>query len=233
MTDVVSTLRDTNMRKRRERILHAARTLIAADGFEALNVRALAAAAGVTVPTLYNLIGRKEAIVVAMYAETVDEIARRIQQLDGNDPRLRVESLITVVAELFAENEAYARAAVIAVEQLNYTEASRARVAHFYRWGEGVVTDGCRACGEAGLLRGQIDPALLGAQIFHTFLRNIRAWAYGHMNLDEFRCTGLVDVYIGLAADAVDTFRKRLVRDIDRLAAACDTPMSNSGERSS
>ena len=65
MTDVVSTLRDTNMRKRRERILHAARTLIATDGFEALNVRALAAAAGVTVPTLYNLIGRKEAIVVA------------------------------------------------------------------------------------------------------------------------------------------------------------------------
>ncbi len=46
MTDVVSTLRDTNMRKRRERILHAARTLIATDGFEALNVRALAAAAG-------------------------------------------------------------------------------------------------------------------------------------------------------------------------------------------
>ncbi len=138
-----------------------------------------------------------------------------------------------MVAGLFAENEAYARAAVIAVEQLNYTESSRARVAHFYQWGEGVVTDGCRACGEAGLLRGQIDPALLGAQIFHTFLRNIRAWAYGHMNLDEFRRTGLIDVRIGLAADAVDTFRKRLARDIDSLAAACDTPMSNSGERSS
>lgn len=231
MTDIVSTLRDTNMARRRERILHAARTLIAAEGFEALNVRALAAAAGVTVPTLYNLIGRKEAIVVAMYAETVDEVARRIRQLDRNDPRTRVESLITVVAALFAENEAYARAAVIAVETLNHTESSRPRVAHFYRWGESVITDGCRACAEAGLLRGQIDPSLLGAQIFHTFLRNIRAWAYGHISLDEFRCTGLIDVAIGLAADAVETFRKRLAHDIDGLATARGTPMSNSGER--
>lgn len=233
MTGEISTLRDANMHKRRERILHEARTLIAAEGFEALNVRALAAAAGVTVPTLYNLIGRKEAIIVAMYAETVAELSARIQQLDADDPLTQVESLITVVADLFAENEAYARAAVIAVEQLNHTEASRARVAHFYRWGEGILTGGCRACGAAGLLRGQIAPTLLGGQIFHTFLRNIRAWAYGHISLDEFRRTGLIDVYIGLAADAVDTFRKRLVRDIDRLGKACDTPMSNSGELSS
>lgn len=44
---------------RRARIIAEARRLIGEHGFDGLSLRKLAAAAGVTVPTIYNLIGGK------------------------------------------------------------------------------------------------------------------------------------------------------------------------------
>src|SRR5688572_18582549 len=45
------------MTERRQRILAAARAIVAARGYEALTMRELAQKSRVTVPTLYNLIG--------------------------------------------------------------------------------------------------------------------------------------------------------------------------------
>jgi AcrR family transcriptional regulator len=66
------------MAKRRQRILHEARRLITRGGIEALNLRALARAAEVTVPTIYNLLGNKEALVVALFSDALQEIEQRI-----------------------------------------------------------------------------------------------------------------------------------------------------------
>ena len=55
MRDPEISVREFNMAKRRQRILAEARRLIARGGIEALNLRKLAAAAEVTVPTIYNV----------------------------------------------------------------------------------------------------------------------------------------------------------------------------------
>ena len=60
------TTRSKNMAKRREAILREARSLIANEGFEALKIRDLAARAGLTVPTIYNLIGGKNEILAVI-----------------------------------------------------------------------------------------------------------------------------------------------------------------------
>ena len=59
-------VRAHNMQKRRARILAEARGLLARGGFEAMNLRDLARLAAVTVPTIYNLIGNKEEVIVAL-----------------------------------------------------------------------------------------------------------------------------------------------------------------------
>src|SRR5947209_19459743 len=59
------TLFDEHKAERRERILRAARKLVAARGYDGLTMRELADAARVSVPTLYNLFGSKDAILVA------------------------------------------------------------------------------------------------------------------------------------------------------------------------
>lgn len=61
--------RALEMTRRRDRILDAARELIADQGYENLTMRALAQASGVTVPTIYNLIGNKEAVLGATIHE--------------------------------------------------------------------------------------------------------------------------------------------------------------------
>ena len=53
--------RSQQMAERRERILEAARGLVERGGYDGLTMRSLATASGVTVPTVYNLIGGKEA----------------------------------------------------------------------------------------------------------------------------------------------------------------------------
>ena len=56
---------EQQMAERRARILEAARGLIETRGYAALTMRDLAGASGVTVSTLYNLIGNKQAVLLA------------------------------------------------------------------------------------------------------------------------------------------------------------------------
>ena len=60
------------MAERRERILEAAREIIADKGYEALTMRDLARASCVTVPTVYNLVGSKDRVLLAAVEEQTD-----------------------------------------------------------------------------------------------------------------------------------------------------------------
>ncbi|HEY6033695.1 MAG TPA: helix-turn-helix domain-containing protein, partial [Kofleriaceae bacterium] len=64
--------------ERRERIIAAARTLVAERGYEGLTMRDLARAAKVSVPTLYNLFGSKDAILVSELEAMASSIARAL-----------------------------------------------------------------------------------------------------------------------------------------------------------
>jgi AcrR family transcriptional regulator len=57
------------MAERRTRILDAARDLIEAQGYESLTMRELARVGEVTVPTIYNLFGNKESVLLAAVEE--------------------------------------------------------------------------------------------------------------------------------------------------------------------
>src|SRR5689334_16840267 len=66
---------DEQKAERRERILRAARAHVAKHGYDGLTMRDLAAAARVSVPTLYNLFGGKDAILSAALSESVERVA--------------------------------------------------------------------------------------------------------------------------------------------------------------
>lgn len=63
---------------RRANILAAARKLIARHGVERLTLRELAAAASVSVPTVYNLVGGKQAVLSALLGDTFARVAARL-----------------------------------------------------------------------------------------------------------------------------------------------------------
>jgi hypothetical protein len=59
----------------------------------------------------------------------------------------------------------------------------------------------------------------MGELIIRSFRISCRAWALRHCSIDEFRRTALSDLYVTLAADAVDTFHRQLIKKFSQLAA--------------
>ena len=225
-------LRAQNMQKRRDRLLAEARALLTVDGFEALNLRELARLAEVTVPTIYNLIGNKEEVLVALFAEVLTEIEARIRDHAAGSALARAGAVAVVSTHLFAEDENYYRSAFLAVEYLNQSGAHHDKVIQIYAWGERMATAGVVACQQAGLLAGRIAPQLLGELILRAFRTTCREWAFAQISLTEFRRIALIDIYTTLAADAVDSFHTVLVKNIAALAAASATPRNQRRRRS-
>lgn len=218
-TPRVTGLRVANMAQRRVRILDAARRMLVAGGIEGLNLRALATSAGVTVPTIYNLVGNKEDLIASLFTQTLVEVEARMAAHVGTEPLELAEAVVTESTGLYAEDEDYYRTAFIAIEHLNQSSERHHAVADVYQWGERLTTAGCLACQQAGLLRGDIAPSRLGQLILRSYRVNCRAWAFRQMTLTEFRDHALADVYITLAADAVASFRNTLIEHVRKLTS--------------
>ena len=211
-------LRAHNMQKRRARILAEARGLLAHGGFEAMNLRDLARLADVTVPTIYNLIGNKEEVIVALIGDALFEVETRIQTATDAAPLARATAIVTASTSLFGEDEPFYRPAFLAVEQLAQIGPNDDRVARIYAWGHRLIDDGIHACREARLLAGRVRADVIADLVFRSFRSSCRAWASGQIPIDEFRRVALLDIHLALAADAVDAFRTQLLKKITALS---------------
>lgn len=81
---------------RRRRILSETRKMIAQAGIDALSMRALAAQAGVSLRTLYNAFGSKEALIAAAIRQYYDKFLRAISE--DRDPYDFAFVIDTVIA---------------------------------------------------------------------------------------------------------------------------------------
>ena len=77
-------LLDQQMAERRERILEAARSIIAERGYEGLTMRDLAHSSRVTVPTIYNLVGSKEQVLFAAVEQTTGSFVSSLARAPGD-----------------------------------------------------------------------------------------------------------------------------------------------------
>ncbi|MCB1746471.1 MAG: TetR/AcrR family transcriptional regulator [Gammaproteobacteria bacterium] len=207
------------MEKRRERLLEEARVLLARGGFEALNLRELARQAGLTVPTIYNLIGCKEDVLLAVAAGVLTEIEARTTPEADDDPLALAAAVVEESTRLFEEDEDFYRAAFLAVEWLDQGGQHHAEVARIYAWVGHMMEAGVAACRAAGDLEGRIPAALLAELITRNFRMNCRGWAFGHHDIAEFRRVALGDLYVTLCADATADFRTVLTQRIAGLTA--------------
>ena len=97
------------MAERRERILAAAREIIGQRGYEALTMRDLARASRVTVPTVYNLIGSKEAVLFAAIEEQTARFEERLGSGHDLAPAARLRSIVVACADEYLRMPRYYR----------------------------------------------------------------------------------------------------------------------------
>lgn len=219
MTTATDTLRARNMQKRRTRIIAEARKLLARGGNGALNLRELASQANLTVPTIYNLVGNKEDVLLAVAAEVLTEIESRIAPASSAEPLEVAAALVEESTQLFSENEDFYRSAFLAVEGLDESGQHHHEVERIYAWAEALVLEGVDACLKARLLRGRVPLESMSNLITRNYRMNCRGWAFGHYGLEEFRRQAIADLYIILAADAVEIFHSKLMNNIAQTQA--------------
>lgn len=202
------------MEQRRENILHAARTLIVRDGFDALTTRRLADEAGITAPTLYNLIGDKNEIIRQLVSDGVARVGSRDSLSADLPPLAMAEGIIEAALSVVVEDEAYYRAVVVASDRVPGAFAAAgdgpASVANAAQISIDMMTEACRAATGAYLLEGHVAAETLGLQIFIGFRGPFRDWANQLISISQFRQRALRGLYMALAVDAAPEFRKAL-----------------------
>lgn len=216
--------RSPKMEQRRENILRAARALIVRYGFDALTTRRLAAEAGVTAPTLYNLIGDKNEIIRQLVSDGVERVGSHVKTPEHRSALEMAEDIINAAISVVSEDEDYYRAVVVASDRVPGAFAAAgdgpATVASAAERSIELMKTACRAAISSSLLEGHVSADTLGQQIFVCYCGPFRDWAHRLISIDEFRRRAMRGIYMVLAADAAPAFREILRAKIIALEPA-------------
>ena len=211
-----TTLRAINIEARRQRIIEAARKLIAAGGMSALSMRKLGAEAGLSVTTLYNLFGNSDGILSALIDDTIDRVDEALEQkAQREDPLEQCHAAIIVSVQCMIEDAAIYRPLGIArYERLARAGADERRVSDR---AAAIVAVSTERAIDQGQLMGLLDPHHLAQQMFITWDRAFVHWAFGLIDEDEFRTRALYGMYVVLLGIATDTVRPQIMDQLHEL----------------
>jgi AcrR family transcriptional regulator len=195
------------MNRRRDRILEAARELISKHGYGNLTMRALAEAADITVPTIYNLIGNKDAVVGATIHEGTVRFFENVRS--SADP---VAILEKNVAELLRQ-PAYYRPLLRALLHGEAREAMAEIDALYLEH----LHDSIEALKQRGDLEPWVDSAILAERMLSNFFGATSEWASAVLSDAALPGVTSYDASITLAGVATDKGRSRFQKRARRL----------------
>ena len=192
------TRREAGKAERRRQIILAARDLIRETGNAGLSMRGLAARAGVSLATPYNLFGSKRAIVVAVLQD-VREFQERFSTLRVADPVERVFAALDMSIAFYVGDPTFYRTLWAAV--LDVSDGVRGEILNPKRdafW-RGLVDDAARA----GAFTEDVDLGLLLRHL-ESLLRSVMFdWVVGELSpgrLAAMARHGYALVLLGAAA---------------------------------
>ena len=203
-----SQTRQTNKELRRQRIMDVARNQIARDGFDAFTIRMLATEAGVTVPTVHNLFGKKHDIFEELCTEMVLRIDEVLSGPDLSDPIQAFEAFVDNLLALYREDEAFYRAAFTAGERIGLFGHEQPN--GIYRKSLRVAKALCQRARADGYLEGRVHTDQMATQLFGCQRLARQDWVAGYIDLQRYRTQVLAGMCIAYAADATPEFRERL-----------------------
>jgi AcrR family transcriptional regulator len=208
-------LLDEHKAERRQRIQAAARKLVVTKGYDGLTMRDLAAAARVSVPTLYNLFGSKDAILVAELEAEAGKIAARMVPGQSFFERgmAAFEGGIALIEDAPELHRAVMRMAMTSPE----TGPMRRRAEEAFI---AIMVGNLTAAQQAGQLAAWAEPAIVARHLWMQHMSGFLAWGLGEIDLPTFRaaalsgiCHILAGVTRGAFADEVHAFLRKLMRD--------------------
>lgn len=199
---------DQKMEARRRQILEAARGIIETQGYDALTMRILAVESGVTVPTIYNLIGNKEQV---LFEAIEDQTIAFVSSLDRG--RRDLVSVVEATVRHLIRRPRYYRALILVLAQSDRADSARR---HVGRTIAEPITNSIDELFESGSLVDWVDREML-AQRLHAQLDMASVeWARGSLTAASFRAAALVDLattMLGLTSGTDRESFEQVIRD--------------------
>ncbi len=212
----MASLRESGKVRRIQRILDAAARIMEADGIDALSMQNLADEAEVSISTLYNLVGGKDAILLMLLSVTIDDLEMTAPG-SGADPITALESLVDDFVSSFGMRESLYRPLLFSLEGRPIlgqgADELRLRTMAIV---ETPVADAI----DAGLLEDAVPPAVIAHHICLTAQMGLRNWSTGMTELEEFRAELQSGLRLTLLAVATPSTRTRLLGELTALEPA-------------
>lgn len=183
------------MARRRERILDAAREIIAQRGYEALTMRELAVAGRVTVPTIYNLIGNKEAVLIAAIDDQLSHFVAAIERERGEGAATGVLAVVESNVHELLRMPRYYRSLLMLLFTSDAAQQARQKVYHALR---GQIARGVEQVRAAGDLQDWVEPRLLVDRLSAHLEATALQWASGTLGAEMLRATSLYEACIAM-----------------------------------
>jgi AcrR family transcriptional regulator len=215
--------------ERRRRILAAARRLIAQRGYEGLTMRELARASHVSVPTLYNLFGGKQALLLGELEETFVAVVVGLDRAGGRSVAERALAICEAGNRELLAGPRYWRELVhlflVSDETRPIRQEHRARyVAMMAR----VLSEG-QAAGE---IVTWADTTAVAGRMFSHYVYAIIEWAQGDLDAEGFRSATVLSsclMLLGLARGRAATVLERRARELQSTARASPRARARDG----
>ena len=178
--------------ERRQRLIRAARTLLAESGADGFSMATLAKRAGLSLATPYNLFGSKAAILHAVFAAEVEGLHRTVGKVDPLDPARVVFRVAARIAEVLSRKPDFYRGLSHSLSMLGPEEFRRL----VFPLSETMLTPLALAMADGGLLRAALHANVLDVQLAHAAGSVFLHWVALHWS--EQRLTAELSVSLGL-----------------------------------
>lgn len=193
--------------KRRRAILDAARSLFSRYGGDNISAEQIAAAADVSPPTLYNLIGTRDQLLATLLDELLGTVAAELAELSVANPLDRGAATIDICARRFIDDAAVFRYVVRKLVGLE--RVSDVRMKHDAVIMQHALMDEAIAI---GLIDARWDAYQIALEIYLSFTGALMLWA-GQMLDDEHFCNQVQFGYWSILAGVASAEGRAVIAD--------------------
>lgn len=203
--------REAAKEERRKRIAAAARAMIEERGEAGFSMRDLAASAGVSQATPYNLFGTKHEVLLQVFNDDLASFVEEFESIKSPDALERYFDFIKLSRTTLERSQPFYRE----IMQLISTHApSDLRSGLMQPRGEIYRRLTVKAIDD-GYIRSDINPAICARIVEHIIGGSLQRWVSGEINMMFYEHEVSYGIALVLASVCVENHRSRLAQRAD------------------